>query len=284
MRFSRCYLEITNRCNLSCSFCPKTNRAPKTLIKDEFRLLAGKLRPYTDYLYLHVMGEPLLHPDLPAIFEIAGELGFRVVLTTNGTLLPARKEALLAAPALYKVNISLHSFEANEAGSLDAYLDGCFSFAQAASGEGKLVDLRLWNLDGETTKGENAKNTDILRRLERYFPQPWTKNTWGWRLRDRAFIHYAEKFDWPDLSADEASEIGTCRALKDQIAVLSDGTLTPCCLDHEGDIPLGNLFAQDLPDILAGNAAKTLLSGFQTRKLEHPLCRRCGYARRFGRF
>ena len=281
MRFSRCYLEITNRCNLSCSFCPKTNRAPRTLTKEEFRLLAGKLRPYTDYLYLHVMGEPLLHPELPELLQIADGLGFRVVLTTNGTLLPARKDALLDAPALYKVNISLHSFEANERGSFDEYLTGCFSFARAASGQGKIVDLRLWNLDGETTKGENTKNAEILHRLEAVFPQPWTKNTWGWRLRDRAFVHYAEKFDWPELSAEEASPTGTCRALKDQLAVLSDGTLTPCCLDHEGNIALGNLFTQDLAEILEDRPAQTLLSGFSARKLEHPLCRRCGYARRF---
>ena len=108
MRFSRCYLEITNRCNLACSFCPKTKRPARTLTAEEFRLLAGKLRAYTDYLYLHVMGEPLLHPQLQALLETARALGFRVALTTNGTLLPARQALLLAAPALYKINISLH--------------------------------------------------------------------------------------------------------------------------------------------------------------------------------
>ena len=106
MRFSRCYLEITNRCNLACSFCPKTKRPARTLTAEEFRLLAGKLRAYTDYLYLHVMGEPLLHPQLQALLETARALGFRVALTTNGTLLPARQALLLAAPALYKINRS----------------------------------------------------------------------------------------------------------------------------------------------------------------------------------
>lgn len=281
MRFSRCYLEITNRCNLACSFCPKTNRAPRTVTKDEFRTLAGKLRPYTDYLYLHVMGEPLLHPELPELLEISDELGFRVVLTTNGTLLPGRQAVLLAAPALYKVNISLHSFEANEKGSFEDYLTGCFSFARQASTAGKLVDLRLWNLDGETTKGENTQNEAILRRLAQFFPQPWTKNTWGYRLADRAFLHYAEKFDWPDLTLPEQSARGTCRALKDQLAVLCDGTVVPCCLDHEGDITLGNLFSQAMEEILGGPAAKALLAGFSRRELCEPLCRRCGYARRF---
>lgn len=281
MRFSRCYLEITNRCNLACSFCPKTKRNPRTLTQDEFRLLAGRLRPYTDYLYLHVMGEPLVHPALPKLLDICQGHGFRVVITTNGTLLPARQNALLAAPALYKINISLHSFEANEAGSFEAYLSGCFAFAKLAGQAGKLVDLRLWNLDGETTRGQNTQNHAILSRLEQVFPQPWTKNTWGFRLAERVFLHYAEKFDWPDLSRSEQTACGTCRALRDQIAVLSDGTVVPCCLDHEGDLPLGNLFSQELPDILAGSDAAELLAGFSRRELTHPLCRRCGYARRF---
>ena len=281
MRFSRCYLEITNRCNLACSFCPKTKRPARALTAAEFRLLAEKIRPYTDYLYLHVLGEPLLHPQLEALLDICRALGFRVVITTNGTLLPVQQAALLSAPALYKINISLHSFEANAAGSADAYLSGCFSFAKLAAEAGKLVDLRLWNLDGETTRGLHTQNEAILSQLAAVFPRPWVKNTWGFRLCDRVFVHYAEKFNWPDLALEEQSTCGTCRALKDQLAVLSDGTVVPCCLDHEGDIALGNLFTQELAEILASAPASALRSGFSARRLLHPLCRRCGYARRF---
>lgn len=281
MRFSRCYLEITNRCNLSCSFCPKTKRPARTLNPAEFRQLAENIRPYTDYLYLHVLGEPLMHPELETLLGICGELNFRVVITTNGTLLPAQETVLLSSPALYKINVSLHSFEANAPGDFRAYLSGCFSFAKKAGEAGKLVDLRLWNLDGETTRGQNAQNDVILETLASFFPRPWVQNTWGFRLCDRVFVHYAEKFDWPDLALEERSDCGTCRALKDQIAVLSDGTVVPCCLDHEGDIALGNLFSQNLPEILDDTPAKSLLSGFSARKLSHPLCRRCGYAKRF---
>ena len=281
MRFSRCYLEITNRCNLACSFCPKTKRPARTINPAEFRHLAEKLRPYTDYLYLHVLGEPLLHPQLGEILDICRELLFRVVITTNGTLLPAQETMLLSSPALYKINVSLHSFEANAPGDFRAYLSGCFSFAKKAGDAGKLVDLRLWNLDGETTRGQNAQNDVILETLASFFPRPWVQNTWGFRLCDRVFVHYAEKFDWPDLALEERSDCGTCRALKDQIAVLSDGTVVPCCLDHEGDIALGNLFSQNLPEILDDTPAKLLLSGFFAQKLSHPLCRRCGYAKRF---
>ena len=222
-----------------------------------------------------------MHPQLEGLLDICRELSFRVVITTNGTLLPAQETMLLSSPALYKINVSLHSFEANAPGDFGAYLSGCFSFAKKSGEAGKLVDLRLWNLDGETTRGQNAQNDSILEALEAVFPQPWVRNTWGFRLRDRVFVHYAEKFDWPDLSLEEQSACGTCRALRDQIAVLSDGTVVPCCLDHEGDIPLGNLFSQNLPEILDDTPAKLLLSGFFAQKLSHPLCRRCGYAKRF---
>ena len=154
--FSRMYLEITTCCNLSCSFCPGTKRPAAFLSPENFHTLAAKLRPYGEHLYLHVMGEPLLHPQLPQLLEICRELGFRATLTTNGTLLPKKQEALLAAPALRKVSVSLHSFEANEAGDFSAYLTGCTAFAHAAQKAGVLADFRLWNLDGARPECRNS--------------------------------------------------------------------------------------------------------------------------------
>ena len=73
-----------------------------------------------------------------------------------------------------------------------------------------------------------------------------------------------------------------CIRDREQLAVLSDGTVVPCCLDHEGDIPLGNLLERDLEDILRGPRARALYDGFSRRRPSEALCRRCGYARRFG--
>ena len=64
MRFSKVYVEISNLCNLSCAFCPGTKRKKKAMTEDEFAALLPKLRPYTDFLYFHLMGEPLCHPKL----------------------------------------------------------------------------------------------------------------------------------------------------------------------------------------------------------------------------
>lgn len=280
--FAKMYLEITNVCNLQCSFCPGTRRRKRFLSREEFRLLASRLRPHGRYLYFHLMGEPLLHPELEAFLEIARELEFRVVLTTNGTLLPKRQEILLAAPALHKVNISLHAPEANgDAVDFAAYLDGCTEFARQAIEKGILCSLRLWNLDGARTVGERQRNDEVLSALHRAFPNEWTPNTRGMRLKDRLFLEWGEKFEWPELGRREFPEHGFCYGLRDQIGVLCDGTVVPCCLDHEGDIPLGNLFDSQLQTILDSAQARGLYDGFSARKMTHPLCRSCGYAQRF---
>ena len=282
LMFSRLYLEITTCCNLSCSFCPGTRRPAAFLTPEAFGILAAKLRPYGEYLYLHVMGEPLLHPQLPVLLERCRTLGFRVTITTNGTLLPRKRQELLAAPALRKVSVSLHSFEANEAGDFSAYLSGCTDFAHAARAAGVPTDFRLWNLDGVRTRGLHDRNGEILTHLHAAFPGPWQRNTWGWRLENGVFVSFGERFDWPDETAQERGAHGRCRALRDQLAVLSDGTVVPCCLDHEGALALGNLFTQELPEILAAPAARAIREGFDRGERAAPLCRRCGYAERFG--
>jgi radical SAM protein with 4Fe4S-binding SPASM domain len=276
MRFNKIYLEISNVCNLSCAFCPGTKRVRHIMTEAEFSALMPKLRPWADYLYFHLMGEPLLHPNLARFLEIAGEFDFKVILTTNGTLLKKQQEILLASPALHKVNISLHAFEANDlAVSFEEYLRDCFQFGKEAEGK-KLVVYRLWNNGGADTL-----NRQILQTMEALFPRPWTDNRQGKRIGERIFLEYGDKFDWPDLSAPEGSDRVFCYGLRDQIGVLCDGTVVPCCLDHEGDIALGNLFEEEMDAILAKPRAQAIYSGFTKKEAAEELCRKCGYARRF---
>ena len=276
MRFRKVYLEISNICNLSCRFCPGTKRPKKALTEEEITLLLPKIRSYTDYLYFHLMGEPLLHKHLARFLELAGEHGFKVILTTNGTLLKKQQQMLLASPALHKINISLHAFEANDlAVPFSQYLADCFAFGNAAAGK-KLVVYRLWNNGGEDTQ-----NAEILDTMRRYFPQKWVQERHGIRIADRTYLEYGDKFDWPDLTATEGSNKVFCYGLRDQLGVLCDGTVVPCCLDHDGDLALGNLLEQDMEEILASPRAKAIYEGFSNREAAEELCRKCGYARRF---
>lgn len=275
-RFRKIYLEISNVCNLRCAFCPGTSRAPHVMTEDSFSALLPKLRPWSDYLYFHLMGEPLCHPKLERFLALAGAAGFKVILTTNGTLLEKQQGILLSAPALHKVNISLHAFEANDlAVPFSQYLEECFAFGQAAAGK-KIVVYRLWNQGGA-----DALNREILTGLEAAFPKPWQDARQSVRLADLVFLEYGNKFDWPDLTAEDGGDAVFCYGLRDQIGVLCDGTVVPCCLDHNGDIALGNLFDQSMEDILATPRAAAIYEGFRHKKASEELCRKCGYARRF---
>ena len=277
MRFSKIYVEISNLCNLSCAFCPGTKRDKRIMTEEEFAALLPKLRPYTDFLYFHLMGEPLCHPKLDIFLELAHHAGFKVILTTNGTLLKKCQELLLSAPGLHKVNISLHAFEANDLNiPFKEYLRQCFEFGKAAEGN-VLISYRLWN-----NGGADNLNEEIQTTLAQYFPADWVQERRGIRIGNRVYLEHGDKFDWPDLTAIDGGENVFCYGLRDQIGVLCDGTVVPCCLDHEGDLALGNIFRQEMAEILTSPRATAIYEGFSNRKAAEPLCRRCGYARRFG--
>lgn len=275
-RFRKIYVEISNKCNLSCTFCPGTRRGNCSMTEAQFGSLLPKLQPYTDYLYFHILGEPLCHPKLDRFLALSKQYGFKVILTTNGTLLPQRQELLLSAPALHKVHVSLHAFEANDLKSpFEDYLKGCINFGKAAEGK-KITVYRLWN-EG----GQNDKNQEILEALHLAFPGTWVPGKRGTALGKHIFLEPGEKFDWPDLTAPIRPGPFFCYGLRDQLGVLADGTVVPCCLDHDGDIALGNAFQEDLADVLASPRAKAIYDGFSRGKATEELCRRCGYAERF---
>lgn len=274
---NKAFCEITNACNLHCSFCHGTVRPIQYMTEPHFRHAASQIRPYADYLYFHLMGEPLLHPKLGTFLGIAGELGFRVILTTNGTLLSQKMPILLSASALHKVSISLHAYEANEMGiSLETYLHDCFCFCEKAAEQGIIAVMRLWNLGGQS-----AENETILSAMHDYFDtdgSAWKEIYSGYKIREKVFLEWGEKFDWPDTDADPVSVSHSCYGLRDQFGVLVDGTVVPCCLDAEGAVALGNLFTTPLSEILNSPRATALKKSFITRQITEPLCQRCGYA------
>lgn len=278
---NKAFFEITNACNLKCSFCHGTKREIRYITEDEFRRGSSELRSFADYLYFHLMGEPLLHPKLGKFLEISRELGFRVILTTNGTLLKKCSSVLLNAKALHKVSISLHCYEVNDMGlSIEEYLDECFDFCRKAAGKGIICVLRLWNIGGA-----ERLNSDIIKRMHSAFDtennSDWKEIYSGYKIREKIFLEWGERFEWPDINGEYMGEEHSCYGLRDQIGVLSNGTVVPCCLDAEGDIVLGNIFESDLNDILSSKRAKALKHSFEQKKLCEELCKRCGYAAKF---
>ena len=274
----KAYFEITNACNLTCDFCHGTKRPIRYVSADEFAAVTDKLKDRVEYLYFHLMGEPLLHPRLGEFLQIAGEKGFRVILTTNGTLLRKCGEVLFGAKALHKVSISLHCYEANKMGiGLDEYLESCFEFCRVAAKNDIISVMRLGN-EG----GKDDLNEYILGKMREYFGTEWKEIYSGYKLCHKVFIEWGQKFDWPDVDGMEVEQIHSCYGLRDQVGILSDGRVVPCCLDAEGTVTLGNIFEEDLDAILQKPRALALRRSFEVGNVTEKLCRRCGYAMRYG--
>ncbi len=267
---------------MNCSFCHGTHREPTQMSLGKFARVTANLRGVTEYLYLHVLGEPLTHPMLPVFIEHATRCGFKVAITTNGTLLNSRgNELLLSRP--YKINISLHSFEKDSEPSRRSYINSCFDFADRASREGILVVLRLWNLssDGAADAAADSLNAETLELLREKFGEFENLSERGARIRDKLHIELGNRFDWPDITADDLGDRAFCHGLGDHFGILADGTVVPCCLDADGIMSLGNIFESDIREILSSDRAIAIKNGFAAKRATEPLCRRCGYARRF---
>ncbi|RJX37691.1 radical SAM protein [Paenibacillus pinisoli] len=289
-KFKKFYIETTSICNLSCTFCPPTQRAKGFLSVEDFSKTLDQVKPFTDYIYFHVKGEPLLHPKIDKLLDIAHEKGFKVNITTNGTLITKNKAKLLGKPALRQINFSLHSFDGHP-GSEDkaGYLADILTFVKEAKEESDvIISYRLWNLDmdNEVNK-QRDKNRELLGMIEEAYSLDFRieerfKPGTGVKIAERIYLNQDPEFKWPDLKEPEDDGKGFCYALRNQAGVLIDGTVIPCCLDGEGVINLGNIHDKPFADIIEGERATNLHDGFSRREAVEELCRKCGYRQRFG--
>ena len=287
--FKKVYIEITSVCNLACSFCPPTQRAKGLIKVEQFERVLDQIRPHTKYIYLHVKGEPLLHPRIDQLLDAAHERGFKVNITTNGTLIKKQRDKLLGKPALRQMNFSLHSFDGHEGSeNREKYLGDILEFVRDAREHNVIFSYRLWNLqrDGQTDidRRKNAETLDILEQEygldfkieERVEPGK------GVKIAPNIYLNQDHEFKWPSLQEPEYKGKGFCHALRSQAAVLVDGTVVPCCLDGEGVIRLGNINEQPFSEIVEGERATNLVEGFSRREAVEELCRKCGYRQKFG--
>ena len=268
----KCYLEITNICNMSCSFCHGTKRPPKSLTMEDFSYILDKLKGNIKYLYFHLLGEPLLHKDLGEFIKLTKESGILPIITTNGTLISERFNDLITNNP-YKINISLHSLEANNINDYESYFDTLISFIKEISEKGTLINLRFWN-EG----GLNRNNETLLAKLKNAFNTEFIECYNGYKITKNIYIDIASKFDWPDIDGSEYDNKVFCYGMRDQIGILVDGTVVPCCLDAEGIINLGNIFDSSLDEIINSKRAKAIYDGFTNHTAVEALCKKCGYA------
>ena len=276
--FKKIYIEITNICNLRCEFCPQTNRKKEYMSLDKFEEVIMKIHKHTKLVCLHVKGEPLLHNDLEGILKILEKYNLKINITTNGTLIKEKLKIIKESKAVRQINFSIHSIMQNEKLNKQ-YLQDIFECAEELNDT--IISYRLWNL--QSIK-ENDINNSIIKMIESYYnlqnlKQSLQENSF-FKVRENIFINQDIEFTWPDINKEVIIEKGKCLALKDQIAVLVDGTVVPCCLDNNGDIPLGNIFEETINNILEKPKSKIIKSNFENGVITCNLCKTCGFLKR----
>ena len=275
-KFKKIYIEITNNCNLNCSFCSPVKKVKRFMTISEFEYILNEIKDKTDYIYLHVKGEPLLHPNLIDFLKLAEKYNLKVNLTTNGTLFPKLVDKLKNCKSLRKINFSLHCEQNNP-----NYLTNIFKNVEKLSKKTTII-YRLWTLkDGVL----DEKSTNIVENIKNYYklsPEIVDKinTTKNIKISSTIYVDKDNEFEWPDEENGKETN-GFCMALKTQIAILCDGTVVPCCLDSNGCIKLGNIYNDKFEDIINSDKFIKLKKAFQERKITEKLCLNCTFKNRF---
>ena len=271
--FKKVYVEIGNLCNLHCQFCSLNHRKSHLMKASEFQKIAPEIKKFSDYIYLHVKGEPLIHPELEEILKICEEVKLKVNITTNGTLLLEKLEILKKNDCIRQVNISAHAFSEIPNFNKIKYLEGLRQIVDFVKETKKFyLSIRFW-IENKEVKNEVAsyleENCGII-----------LGDTDG-KVYENIYSSYDEEFVWPSLDHEFIGETGRCLGTKDQIAILANGDVVPCCLDCNGVIVFGNCFEEKLENILKSGRFMNMRKEFGNNKVIEELCKRCSYRLKF---
>jgi radical SAM protein with 4Fe4S-binding SPASM domain len=282
-KFKKIYVEITNNCNLNCPFCSKDNNVKKSMTIDEFNYILNQIKSYSDYIYLHVKGEPLLNKDLNEFLKICEKNNIKVNITTNGTLLKSNLDIILNNKCIRQINISLHSFYQDDKNKLDKYMDDIIYITkEILTKTNIIISYRLWNMIDNKNNSLNLNVFNIIKDKFNLSDEVHNKIILdkSIKIMNNLYLNKDNLFEWPSLEYKDLSE-GTCYGLKDHIAILVDGTVVPCCLDSEGIINLGNIYQEQFSDILAKEKTKKIINNFKNKIAVEELCKKCTFKNRF---
>lgn len=269
MTYQRIYIEITNVCNLSCPFCLDTIRKPGFMSVMDFEKVLTEIQNHTEHLYLHLKGEPTLHPQLKEIMDLAAKYKKKVHLVTNGTLLDQLTFDLASHPALAQISISLHSIQTLNQETQQKHLATLKYWIMRSETGSFSLFLRIWN----------QKNEELLAWLrlilEVEFDYQATKHRI--HIRRNLALDFDREFTWPNLNHPFVSETGHCYGGLKMMGILTDGTVTPCCLDNDGDMALDNILTTPFETILNSKRYQTFINKMAQNQFSESLCQHCTY-------
>lgn len=257
----RVYVEITNGCNLACAFCEKGKRSVCELSLDliEKAFIDGKR--LTDYFYLHVKGEPLVHSHFSDVIKLAEKHQIKIQLVTNGTKLKDYYKLLLNSPAIRKISVSLQGlFLSDDLSEKLAVLD-----LMIKENKDKIIELRVWSSEDPLIKQYLNKYANGVS-LDK-----------DCKLANNLYYSQAKTFNWPSLTKPLFQKVANCLGPKLMLCVLSNGVITPCCLDQDGIINLGNIKDISLAEVINKQRYQDIIEGFEDNKAVEDLCQHCDF-------
>jgi len=286
VKFHRVYIELTDICGLSCSFCT-TQPTNRTMSLEHFELIVAQVKPYTQEVALHMMGDPLVLSNLKEYLNILQRHKLRAFITTSGYYINQHHPSTLLHEATKQINISINSYNKNQNTlTLDEYLDPIFELIEYKLNHNidKFINLRLWNLDEALS--EQEFNQNFFDKISTQFDisldskQIFTQKPKNIRIAPKTLLHFDHYFEWPSLDNPHYGN-GTCQGLDSHFGILSNGVVVPCCLDTQGVITLGDISKEPLEKILHTHKTKCIVDGFKKGIATEELCQKCSYKKRF---
>ncbi|WP_267284508.1 radical SAM/SPASM domain-containing protein [Aliarcobacter trophiarum] len=281
-------MELTNICNLECSFCPPKLFANKVMSLELFDRLNSELKELTNELAYHVVGDPLVLGNLNEYLNISQKHNLKVNITTTANNISKRHYKALMNPTIKQINFSINSYNANShKKSFDEYIEPILEFIKFSkeNNHNYFINFRIWNLDD--TKSAYDFNSKVFDKLNSFFNSSldiddvYKTKPKNLRVDRKIFINFDDYFVWPNINNEHISSCGFCYGLNSHFGILANGSVVPCCLDLDAKINLGNVEKNTIKEILNTPRAKAMIEGFRKNILVEELCQKCGYRTRF---
>lgn len=267
-------IETTNACNLRCNFCPQSLDAPAKhrgmMDPALFAKIVAEVSPFQENLnapfYLHICGEPLLHPRIERLIAIAADAGLRPMLTTNATLLKPELAERLVRSGLSGIEFSFEgadkaSYESLRKGaSYEAVRRNIEGFLRANDAAGHPVHTELVVVDAPSIPPKRLR--DFCTEMEPFFDK----------------VNLSGYFDWlgsmETIEYERTNYVG-CPAPDIDLNVLWDGRVIPCCMDVDGAMTIGDFRTMTYLEILASPQRRSLRERLAKGDLRGLLCEKC---------
>jgi hypothetical protein len=313
----RLHVELTNRCNFACEFCPDADmRRPRgTMAPSLVERILGEAGgdALAREAHFHVMGDPLLYPDLSDAVGAARRHGLEAWVTTNGSLLTPRAVTQLRDAGLSHLTISLQTpdaatFALRGVDQLDfeeyrrRLVEASRSFL-SQDGPMRLTvcflvnPLRRFRAPDAPTMRVAESGRELRGHMQRWIEWIFTGTARAAEIPDllaktrrvgvlrETYIPLTARLafqvrvlgNWAAHFDGPliGARVGYCPGVSENLGVLWNGDYVICCTDYDGATALANATKVSLRTYLSLPSVQAIAEGFRRYRVVHPHCRRC---------